>query len=92
MDRHGVVTPNFEFSAADTQKELPIIYNDQEHPDQAQPRRVEPEITARVLKRGRRLYELPIVYHGRSYAEGKKITMSDGIVALLTLLNYRLMD
>ena len=38
----------------------------------------EPEITAKVLKRGARLYELPVSYYGREFAEGKKITWRDG--------------
>jgi len=38
----------------------------------------EPEITAKVLKQGVRIYELPISYYGRDYAEGKKITWKDG--------------
>lgn len=52
----------------------------------------EPEITAKVLKRGARLYELPISYYGRDYSEGKKITYKDGIHALWALLKYRISD
>ena len=50
---------------------------------------IEPEITAKVFKRGYRVYEIPITYDGRSYDEGKKITWRDGVVALWVLLKYR---
>ena len=50
---------------------------------------IEPEITAKVFKRGYRVYEIPISYDGRGYQEGKKITWRDGIVALWILLKYR---
>jgi hypothetical protein len=49
----------------------------------------EPEITAKVLKKGYRIYEVPIYYAGRDYAEGKKITWRDGFVALWALLRFR---
>ena len=49
----------------------------------------EPEITAKVLRRGYRIYEVPISYAGREYDEGKKITWKDGVQALLTLVRYR---
>ena len=52
----------------------------------------EPEITAKIAKLGCRLYEVPISYHGRSYAEGKKIGWKDGIQALWIILKYCLMD
>ena len=52
----------------------------------------EPEITAKVLKRKPRLYELPISYYGRDYSEGKKITWKDGIHALWALLRFRFTD
>lgn len=52
----------------------------------------EPEITAKVLKRKARLYELPISYYGREYAEGKKITWLDGFHALWALAKFRFMD
>jgi|SRR5579862_4891851 len=50
---------------------------------------IEPEITAKVFKRGYRVYEIPITYDGRGYHEGKKITWQDGVVALWVLLKYR---
>ena len=50
----------------------------------------EPEITAKVARRGYRVYEVPVSYHGRSYNEGKKITWKDGIKALFTILKYNL--
>lgn len=49
----------------------------------------EPEFTMKVAKLGCRIYEVPISYSGRSYAEGKKITWRDGVVAILTLFRYR---
>jgi glycosyltransferase involved in cell wall biosynthesis len=50
----------------------------------------EPEVTAKVLRRpGVRLYELPIAYYGRTYAEGKKITWRDGVKAVVTLVRFR---
>lgn len=52
----------------------------------------EPEITAKILKRHARLYELPISYYGREFAEGKKITWKDGIHAILALIKYRFVD
>lgn len=50
---------------------------------------IEPEITAQVCKRKLRIYELPISYYGRSYAEGKKITWRDGFRAAWVLLRLR---
>jgi glycosyltransferase involved in cell wall biosynthesis len=50
----------------------------------------EPEVTAKVLKiPGVRLYEVPISYYGRTFAEGKKITWRDGIRAVGTLIRFR---
>jgi glycosyltransferase involved in cell wall biosynthesis len=49
----------------------------------------EPEFTARVARLGLRVYEVPISYHGRSYAEGKKITWRDGLSALWAIVRYR---
>ena len=51
--------------------------------------RFEPEITAKILRRGARLYELPISYYGRTYAEGKKITWRDGLLAVGALVRFR---
>jgi glycosyltransferase involved in cell wall biosynthesis len=53
---------------------------------------IEPEITAKVLKRGIRIYEVPISYSGREFDEGKKITWRDGFSALWTLIKYRFRD
>ncbi len=50
---------------------------------------IEPELTAKIFKRGYRVYEVPITYDGRGYDEGKKITWRDGVVALCVLLRYR---
>ena len=52
----------------------------------------EPEVTAKVLKRGYRIYEVPISYTGREYMEGKKIGLKDGFIALWTLIKYRFVD
>jgi glycosyltransferase involved in cell wall biosynthesis len=49
----------------------------------------DPEITARILKMGNRIYEVPISYAGREFDEGKKISWRDGFVVLMTLLRYR---
>jgi glycosyltransferase involved in cell wall biosynthesis len=50
---------------------------------------IEPELTAKIFKRGYRVYEVPISYDGRGYDEGKKIGWRDGVVAVWTLLKYR---
>ncbi len=50
----------------------------------------EPEFTCRVLRRGYHIFEVPIAYYGRTYAEGKKITWKDGLHALWTILRLRL--
>ena len=49
---------------------------------------IEPELTARLAQAGARIYELPISYHGRSYAEGKKIGWKDGVSALWAIFRY----
>jgi glycosyltransferase involved in cell wall biosynthesis len=51
---------------------------------------IEPEITAKVCKLKLRVYELPIAYYGRTYAEGKKITWRDGFKAIRVLFSVRL--
>jgi glycosyltransferase involved in cell wall biosynthesis len=51
---------------------------------------IEPEITAKVAKRGYRIFEVPIAYYGRDYWEGKKINWKDGFSALWTILRYGL--
>ena len=50
----------------------------------------EPEITAKVARKNLRIYEVPISYYGRTYAEGKKITWRDGFRALWCILKYNL--
>jgi hypothetical protein len=52
----------------------------------------EPEFTAKVLRRGIRIYEVPISYAGRELSEGKKIIWQDGVTALWTLVKYRFVD
>lgn len=52
--------------------------------------RLEPEITAKVLRKGYRIYEVPVSYLGRTYEEGKKMKASQGFYAILALLRYRL--
>ena len=51
----------------------------------------EAEVTAKILRRGVRLYEVPISYYGRTYAEGKKITWRDGVLAIAALVRYRIL-
>jgi glycosyltransferase involved in cell wall biosynthesis len=51
-----------------------------------------PEVTAKVSKRGERILEIPIRYHYRTKAEGKKIGWRDGFEAIWTLLRYRVSD
>src|SRR5262245_30926824 len=50
---------------------------------------IEPELTAKIFRRGYRVYEVPITYDGRTYEEGKKISWRDGVVALWVLLKHR---
>ncbi len=53
----------------------------------------EPEITSKVLKRGYRIFEIPISYYGREFDEGKKISaFKDGPRALWALVKYRFVD
>ena len=49
---------------------------------------IEPELTARLAQAGARIYEMPIDYHGRTYAEGKKIGWKDGISALWSIVKF----
>jgi glycosyltransferase involved in cell wall biosynthesis len=53
---------------------------------------IEPEITAKVAKRGYRIFEVPISYYGRDYWEGKKINWKDGFSAIWTILKYGLFE
>ncbi len=53
---------------------------------------IEPEITTRLAQWGARIYEVPISYHGRSYAEGKNIGWKDGVQAVWLLFKYRFFD
>jgi glycosyltransferase involved in cell wall biosynthesis len=53
---------------------------------------IEPEVTAKVARRGYRIYEVPISYYGREYWEGKKINWKDGFSAIWTILKYGLFD
>ena len=48
-----------------------------------------PEVTARVARKGERILEIPITYHFRTRAQGKKIGWRDGFEALITLIRYR---
>ena len=52
----------------------------------------EPEVTAKILKKGIKIYEVPISYHGREYSEGKKITWRDGIAAIKVLIKCRFFE
>jgi len=53
---------------------------------------IEPELTAKVAKARVRIYEVPISYHGRTYAEGKKIGWRDGLAAIWAILRYNLLS
>jgi len=53
---------------------------------------LEPEITARLAQWGARIYEVPISYHGRTYAEGKNIGWRDGVEALWLIFRFRFLD
>ncbi|HIH38473.1 glycosyltransferase family 2 protein [Candidatus Woesearchaeota archaeon] len=52
----------------------------------------EPEITAKLLKQKKKIIEVPITYHCRDFAEGKKITWKDGMLAVWYLIKYRFVD
>jgi glycosyltransferase involved in cell wall biosynthesis len=52
----------------------------------------EPEFTLKVARKGWRVYEVPISYHGRDYSEGKKIGWKDGFSAIWTIIKYRFID
>lgn len=53
---------------------------------------IEPEITAKLLRKKYQIYEVPISYFGRKFEEGKKLTWKDGINAVWTLVKYRISD
>ncbi len=53
---------------------------------------IEPEITAKLLKRRVRIFEVPISFNPREYSEGKKIKLHDAFTAVWTLLKYRFVD
>ena len=54
---------------------------------------IEPEMTAKIAKvPGLRIYEVPVQYHGRTYAEGKKITWKDGAAALWYIFKFNLLN
>ena len=53
---------------------------------------IEPELTAKILKRGYTIFEVPISYNGRAFHEGKKISWQDGFTAVRTLVKYRFVD
>ncbi len=53
---------------------------------------LEPEMTARLAQWGARIYEVPISYHGRTYAEGKNIGWKDGVEALWLIFKFRFLD
>jgi glycosyltransferase involved in cell wall biosynthesis len=53
---------------------------------------VEPELTAKIAKNRWRIYEVPIQYHGRDYAAGKKITWRDGIAAIYHIIRFKFSD
>ena len=53
---------------------------------------VEPELTAKIAKKHWRIYEVPIQYHGRDYAAGKKITWRDGMAAVYHIVRFKFSD
>ncbi len=53
---------------------------------------IEPELTAKVARRGYRIYETSITYHGRDYEAGKKITWRDGLAAIWHIVRFRISD
>ena len=53
---------------------------------------VEPELTAKFARMGCRIYEVPVSYYGRNYAQGKKITWRDGVAAFWHIVRFRLFD
>jgi len=53
---------------------------------------IEPEITAKLFKRKRKVFEVPITYNGRTYAEGKKIGAKDAVLAVMALIRFRFSD
>jgi hypothetical protein len=52
----------------------------------------EPEFTAKILKRRYRIFEVPITFNPRDYADGKKIKLRDAFEAVVALLKYRFFD
>ncbi len=61
-------------------RDLPLVSNDF---------RIETEMTAKLLRKNLRIYEMPVAYYGRDYSEGKKITWKDAFPAIWTLVRYR---
>ncbi len=53
---------------------------------------IEPELTAKLAKKGAIFYEVGISYHGRTYEEGKKIDWKDAISALFAIIKYKFLD
>jgi glycosyltransferase involved in cell wall biosynthesis len=53
---------------------------------------IEPELTAKMAKRGARIWEVPITYSGRTYAEGKKIGWRDGVSAIWCIIRYNVLS
>ncbi|MBI4408779.1 MAG: glycosyltransferase family 2 protein [Gemmatimonadetes bacterium] len=72
----------YKMARADLMKSLPL---------RARRFGIEPELTARLAQTRARIYEVPISYSGRTYAEGKKINWKDGLAALWHILRYNLL-
>jgi glycosyltransferase involved in cell wall biosynthesis len=72
----------YKMVRADLMKSLPLVSNRFG---------IEPELTARLSRAGARIWEVPISYSGRTYAEGKKIDWRDGIAALWHILRFNLL-
>ncbi len=71
----------YKMVRADLLKSLPLVTNRFG---------IEVELTARLAQAGARVWELPISYSGRTYAEGKKITWRDGFAALWHIVRFNL--
>jgi hypothetical protein len=72
----------YKMVRADVLKSLPLVTNRFG---------IEVELTARLAQAGARVWELPISYSGRTYAEGKKITWRDGVAALWHIVRFNLL-
>ena len=87
----GPPRPHDESHAADADSTAPKA-EDYLSGERILPRRIEPEMTAKIFKRGYRVYEIPITYDGRGYEQGKKITWRDGAKAVWCIVRFAIAD